>query len=154
MKRLLAALTTVMLMLLTACGSSGPATTPTAAPSSSTTVFTMQGTVVLDRGNPNRANVSLVDADAKIVPCHGRGGYDDLRVGAQVTVYDASGKVVGVGAVDSVSSTADKGCRLDWSVPNVPGGYGPYQYEVTHRGKLTITEADARAGLASASIGD
>jgi hypothetical protein len=39
------------------------------------------------------------------------------------------------------------------SVPNVPGDEKFYQVEVTHRGKLTIEAADAKAVGVAATLG-
>jgi len=86
--------------------------------------------------------------------CGGERAYHDLQVGPPVTVYNADGKIVGVGEVDTASSNARGACVMMWSVMDVPAGQGPYQCEISHRGRLTISEDDARAVRASASIGD
>lgn len=85
--------------------------------------------------------------------CSGKGGYDDIAEGAQVVVYAADGKIIGTTRMGTGTIlTGDYICHFEWEVPNIIPGAGPYQYEISHRGKLTITEDEARAGL-SASIG-
>ena len=66
--------------------------------------------------------------------CMGDGGYDDLATGAGVTVYGASGQVVGVG---NLGSGSDFGDMCFWSAEiTVPGGDAFYSMEVTQRGEL------------------
>lgn len=147
----LAALVAAAGIAVAACSASTPAAqtvtktetvTVTAEPSADT--FTMNGTLAL-YGDGNHFTE---DGDS----CAGKGGYDDLRQGTQVTVYDATSKILGVGQIDTAIYAAGL-CTMAWSVADVAGAAGPYQYEVSHRGKMTISEADAKAGKAAASIG-
>lgn len=80
--------------------------------------------------------------------CDGQGGFSDIRPGASVTVYDASGTIVGSGAITDDGSTSSTGCQFPFTVPNVPTGSAFYQYEISHRGKLTFT-ADEASSLAA-----
>lgn len=84
--------------------------------------------------------------------CAGTGGYSDIRDGAGVTVYNADGKIVGTGAL---ANSLDLGgdCMFGFTVLKVPESAGPYQFEITHRGRLTVSETDAKAGNASATLG-
>ena len=85
--------------------------------------------------------------------CTGAGGYSDIQSGAPVTVYDNAGQIVALGALGpGRRNSAEHVCTFKFDVPNVPAGKGFYQYEISHRGKLTLTEAEAVAGLASASL--
>ncbi|MFF2788942.1 hypothetical protein ACFVT6_19595 [Streptomyces sp. NPDC058049] len=91
--------------------------------------------------------------------CGGTGGYNDLRGGASVTVYDKAGLIVGTGSLGSgtvkdAATAYKRTCRFAVSVPDVPRGKEFYQVEVSHRGKVNVSESDAVAGLFAASIGD
>ncbi|MHA6793506.1 hypothetical protein ACVGVM_08310 [Pseudonocardia bannensis] len=84
--------------------------------------------------------------------CEGSGGYSDITLGTSVTVYDASGTVVGTGHLGR-GSAAEGGCTFPITVLNVPGGSSFYQVEVSHRGRITVQAADARAGLVGVTLG-
>lgn len=116
-------------------GGKSSGSTPAAAPSTESTVL-VAGTL------------DLMDAysDGTGTACSGSGGYSDIADGAQVVVTDASGKTIGVGSLVSGVSTDLVGnigtCEFTFAV-RVPSGVGPYAVEVTHRGKISFTEADA-----------
>lgn len=84
--------------------------------------------------------------------CTGYSGYDDIAKGASVTVYDSGGKVVAEGALGT-GKPKGGACVFPVSVPGVPGGSKFYQVEVSHRGKLTVSSAEAKAGGFAASLG-
>lgn len=84
--------------------------------------------------------------------CVGYGGYDDIATGASVTVYDSAGKVVASGALGTGKSKGGS-CVFPVSVPGVPEGSKFYQVEVSHRGKLTVSASEAKAGGFAASLG-
>ncbi|MFF6777309.1 hypothetical protein ACFY8W_27670 [Streptomyces sp. NPDC012637] len=88
-------------------------------------------------------------------PCRGLGGYDDIGMGASVTVYDATGTAVATGAL-GVPTFDDSGytwsCEFPVSVTDVPTGSAIYQVEVTHRGKISLKAAEAKEGRFSASL--
>lgn len=86
--------------------------------------------------------------------CHGTGGYSDVAVGAPVTVYNADSKIVGTGMIDYSTALSGTSCWMAFSVRGVPGGEGPYQYEISHRGKLTFTEAEGRGSGVTATLGN
>jgi hypothetical protein len=44
-------------------------------------------------------------------------------------------------------------CVFPFTVADVAGGSDFYQVEVTHRGKITVSDADARDGKASFTLG-
>ncbi|UUU37942.1 hypothetical protein [Streptomyces sp. NBC_00162] len=89
--------------------------------------------------------------------CSGVGGYKDIRAGAQVNVYDSAGRVLATGSLDKGAATESKTgtvtvCTFPVIVNDVPTGAGLYQVEVSHRGKLSISEADAVTGTFAASL--
>lgn len=86
--------------------------------------------------------------------CRGAGGYKDILEGAGVTVYDAMGKIVGSGRLEQGAEANHGGCMFPIVVPAVPGGSAFYQVEVSHRGKITVSEAEARSGQLSMVLGD
>lgn len=139
--RTLAALGFVI--LAAGCSSKAAATTP--APAAKT--FIASGTLDLD-GQPDGGPGEY---------CQGAGGYNDIAAGAQVVIYNAAGTQLAIGALGS-GSTVSHGpdtlatCRFRFSVPSVPSGVGPYSVEISHRGKIAFTEADARS--IKLSIGD
>ncbi len=58
--------------------------------------------------------------------CRGIGGYNDIRAGAAVTVYDAASDAVGTGSLGEPeyddSNFTTKVCRFPVSVAGVPKG--------------------------------
>lgn len=85
--------------------------------------------------------------------CWGHRGYDDIRGGAQVTVTDTAGKVIGVGALDPGhvaydSSGAAYMCTFTFVVTGVKAGGGFYGVEVAHRGRVQYAEAKLAAAIA------
>ncbi|WP_244181985.1 hypothetical protein [Streptomyces curacoi] len=116
--------------------------TPTRVTPRPPATFTLTGTFELTDG--------VVGDDAG--GCKGGDGYDDIFEGTAVTVYDAAGTVVATGYLGD--STREGGtCRFSVSVGGVPTGRGFYKVEVSHRGTVQLTEAQARAGLFGASLG-
>lgn len=103
------------------------------------TAFTVNGAFILSAGQFTTTDESS---------CAGSGGYDDIALGAPVTVTDASGTVVGVGQINEMSLAGDMTgvCTLDFSVDGVPAGKGFYGVEVSHRGALKYSEAALKGG--------
>ncbi|MFF3845654.1 hypothetical protein [Streptomyces sp. NPDC002328] len=84
--------------------------------------------------------------------CKGSGGYDDIAEGTAVTVYDAAGTVIATGELGD--STLNSGtCAFGVAVDNVPKGEDFYKVEISHRGTVQLSAADAQAGLFGASLG-
>lgn len=116
-------------------------------------VGTIRGVVVL--------RLAQFAWDSGTSTCWGKGRYDDLDKGTQVTVTDAGGKTVGVGSiVDSSPQTSVSGdgaraesCTLSFEVPNVPRGGGFYGVEVAHRGVINKSESDVFTTALQLSIG-
>ncbi|KIZ16846.1 hypothetical protein SNA_17785 [Streptomyces natalensis ATCC 27448] len=93
-----------------------------------------------------------VPSGATSEDCTGYSGYDDIAKGAGVTVYDSAGKVVATGALGT--GKPDSGaCVFVAEVPGVPEGSRFYQVEVSHRGKVTVSAAEAKGGKFAASLG-
>ncbi|WP_351232189.1 hypothetical protein [Streptomyces sp. NPDC002133] len=84
--------------------------------------------------------------------CTGDDGYDDLDVGTEVTISDASGTVV---AADSLTTGEVVGtsCLFKFTVHGIPAGSKLYRVEVSHRGDLTKTEAELRKGDIAFTLG-
>ncbi len=114
---------------ITATGSSGPGS------------FTLEGTFTLNE-----------DATEYDGGCLGTGGYDDIREGASVTVYGASGDVIATGALGD-STYSDYTCSYDIAVPDVPKGEKFYKVEVSHRGTLQLSAEEAENGEFAGSLG-
>lgn len=127
------------------------ATAPSAVPSaSSDATFTAAGTLHLDLGQFSWNSV-------QDPTCQGLNGYSDLRGGTQVLVTDATGKKLAVGALaagrtgdftaNSDGTQRAGACSLDFAVPGIPRGVGPYGIEVSHRGVQNYTEAQLDRGV-------
>lgn len=85
-------------------------------------------------------------------PCKGKGGYADVRPGAQVVFYDSAGVILANGQLDSGVPDGDQ-CTIPWTVVGIPIGKGPYQYEVSHRGKLVATEEQINSNSLDSTLG-
>ena len=125
--------------LLFAAAAGSGATTSSASPPAT---FTLVGTF------------NLYGTSSNVGECHGSGGYSDIADGASVTVYDAAGKVDAVGAITKPQSLGGLGCAFSVVVSDVPNGEKFYQVEITHRGKITVTADDAKAGTVALSLGN
>ncbi|MFP3988710.1 hypothetical protein U9R90_14605 [Streptomyces sp. E11-3] len=127
-------------------GAAPPETTGSVAPSAPDTTapatFTLTGTFELTAGVVSDGSGG----------CKGGDGYDDIAEGTAVTVYDAAGSVVATAYLGE-STRVGTTCRFDVSVDDVPTGKGFYKVEVSHRGTVQLTEADARAGAFGATLG-
>ncbi|MFF7190501.1 hypothetical protein ACFZAR_36020 [Streptomyces sp. NPDC008222] len=122
--------------------------------SSTPATFTLRGTMTLT--SDASFQVGTVDSWA----CTGdASGYGDIATGTAVTVYDASGSIVGTGSLgagrftESPETSTNRRCRFAFVIPSVPGGSKFYQVEVSHRGKVTVSAAEAKAGKFGASLG-
>ncbi|MEU5496163.1 hypothetical protein [Streptomyces griseofuscus] len=113
--------------------------------------FTLRGQFVLNA----HATTATFDSPGDCIG-YGGGGTGDIVPGAPVSVYDADGKVVAqgkLGAGELLDASSSVPCRFTVTVPDVPGGSKFYQVEVSNRGKVTVSEADAQAGRFAASLG-
>lgn len=101
------------------------------------------------------ATTETVDSPGDCVGYEG-GGMGDIVPGAAVTVYDSSGKVVAAGSLGNGKLPGSGGsipCTFPVTVPGVPAGSKFYQVEISHRGKVTVSAAEAKAGKFAASLG-
>lgn len=85
--------------------------------------------------------------------CSGTGGYSDIAFGTQVTITDAAGTVVAVGSLDLGRKT-EQGCEFPFTVDDITPGSKFYTVEISHRGGLTKTEDQLRAGGLAFTLGD
>ncbi|MEU2931105.1 hypothetical protein ABZ636_39900 [Streptomyces sp. NPDC007251] len=115
-----------------------------AGATSASKTFTLKGTLTLTGDNVPSGDTSE--------NCTGYEGYDDIGAGAAVTVYDNAGKAIAQGAL-GVGKPHDAACVFHAAVPGVPNGPRFYQVEVSHRGKLTVSSTEAKAGGFAASLG-
>lgn len=123
-----------------------PDATPSAAAgAASPSTLDVTGVITLQRG---QFTWNSVDDPT----CQGWKGFEDLRAGAQVTVTDAAGKTLAVGAISAgtaqgITTEADGmhragSCMLPFKAAGVARGAGPYGVEVAHRGVLRYNEGD------------
>jgi hypothetical protein len=106
--------------------------------------FTLSGTLVLNDGVTSYPSPG----------CRGYRGYDDIDHGASVTVYDAKGIVIATGSLgQGALMGGGASCAFPIIVAAVPEGSDFYQVEVSHRGKISVQAADARAGRVAVSLG-
>ncbi|MFE1321040.1 hypothetical protein [Kitasatospora phosalacinea] len=122
--------------------SSDGSTTPAVDAVANTETFTLIGSMTLTSGAVETKN-----------GCAGSGGYGDIGTGADVTVYDESGKVLAVGALGPGRTQGLDGCTFMVNVTEVPTGPKFYQVEIGHRGKINLSSSDAEAGLFGATLG-
>lgn len=84
--------------------------------------------------------------------CAGMGGFRDLVEGAQVVVTDKVGETVAIGKLATGTVRPDRAtgafnvCEFSFIIADVPE-LDFYGVEVSHRGRLQVTSADARRGV-------
>jgi hypothetical protein len=127
-----------VLLALTACGSSKPA-----AVEPQIKTITVEGYMDLNIPHQWSAHDAGSPCDASLSQ-----GYSDMAQGAQVTIYDAAGKVLTLGALDAGTIATDTDpvfgiCRFAFQVPGVPNIAGPFQIQVSHRGMVAFTKDQA-----------
>jgi hypothetical protein len=84
--------------------------------------------------------------------CFGMNGYSDIQPGTQVRVKDATGKVVGVGALEGGTYLEDSfSCRFDFVVTVPDSDY--YQVAVSHRGDVAADRSTAQAKAIALTLG-
>lgn len=132
-------------VLLAACGADSGSdggsddSTPSAEKSKAPTTFAVFGTLSLSgAGNLGKGAGS---------PCHGDDGYDDIVGGAQVTIYDGSGKAIALGSLGDGTTLQQTpwNCTFTIAVRDVPiqKDSNIYAVEVTHRGQVKFTQDEA-----------
>lgn len=99
------------------------------------TTRTLDGSLTLRHAVPIGAPVV-----GKDYPCVGVGGFDDIRGGATVVVYDAADKILAMGRLDpGRANDATGDCIFLFAVPDVPTS-DFYRVEVAHRGQVPFTQ--------------
>jgi hypothetical protein len=120
-----------LLVALSACGEGSPL-------EKEPTEFNVTGSLTL---SDTMSVVTTTKDD-----CWGTGGYDDIQAGAQVVVYDNKGAMLASSELDPGVAEGDElgVCTFKFKVPNVPiADTDLYSVEVTSRGKITFTQAEA-----------
>lgn len=108
----------------------------------------LSGVLALDNGTSGFDDANFTSTKGA---CRGSGGYDDLAGGTSITVYDNSGAVISVGQLKD-GFVVDAACYFAWSIAGVPKS-SFYKVEISHRGQLTYSYAQARKGGLDSSIG-
>jgi hypothetical protein len=145
MKQLTAAALAATVLLLAGCGANQP------EPAKTPTTFKVTGGIAV--------NAALGSEDAMGGDCFTDGGFSDIAPGTQVTIKDASSKVLALGNLgagrvtelfgdDTVLPGSAYKCTFYFSVENVPEGESIYSIEVAHRGELRYSRVDMGASLA------
>jgi hypothetical protein len=109
-------------------------------------VFTVNGTLALGPGQ-------FVPVDG--TSCAGTPAYQDLTVGATVTITDGVGGVLGAGKIDAITldGLGSAGtCDLKFAVPGIPTGKGTYGIQVAHRPVTKYDESKVRLGQLQLSV--
>jgi hypothetical protein len=118
----------VCLLPLVACGP-----TPTPRPISPAPAYTMTGTFTL---GPSSSFIGGTDF------CRGTGAYDDIKAGAEVTVKNESGKIIGTSRLtDQPIRVPEDKCVLEFEVTSLPAA-DSYSIAVGRRGAITYSHAD------------
>ena len=126
------------LLALAACGGASSTTTPPETHRIKGTL-TLQGTLDEDFVDLDADPFEEDSFEDRAYPeghsCAGAGGYDDIKVGLQVTVKNETGTVIGTGTFGVGTITIDGPCEFHFAVPNVSKA-AFYQIEAGRRGIL------------------
>lgn len=134
----------VLVIALVAVPSS-PAPSGTTARNVAATGFDLTGRLELDATGAFKATDRS---------CVGEDGYDDMRTGAPVVVYDAAGTVIATGSLrGGALNTTGTQCVFPFTVADVPSGEAFYQVQVSHRGKVVVESAEAETSGAVLTLG-
>ena len=160
--------------VLAGCGSSGHTSGPDAAgvagqrSADAASNVTVRGDLTLasshisrDYSEPFDCNSSgtICGQSSNVCSTDRTSGFGDLQKGANVTVYNASGKVVGVGQLSrgTIPSAGSRGsadpvqCKWSFSVANLPRS-DFYGISVTHRGTVNFSAQQVRDGNVHLSL--
>lgn len=135
-----------------AAAHSGPAPKPT--------MMTLSGTMTVTSIHGSDTSGSSVEVDSDGT-CSVSGGYDDVNAGTAVTVYDKTGTIIATTSLgDGVGTATEQdsefpdiyigSCALPFSVQVPISDF--YQVEVSHRGRITVSKAEA--GDVEATLGE
>lgn len=132
-----------LLVLLAGCSSS-----PTAPAKPKPGSFTLSGSATLATGATDASDG---------VSCTGWSGlgFGKVAEGAPVLVFGKDGMQVATGSLGPGKAPAGYAvpCRFPVRVPGVPAGAGPYRVRVADRKAVTVSEATARAGGFTVTLG-
>ncbi|MDQ3717171.1 MAG: hypothetical protein M3381_14355 [Actinomycetota bacterium] len=111
--------------------------------------FTANGTFTLfDRDGDGVSGGAEYGAIGSGEPCFGTGGFDDIREGAPVVIYDESGTTVGAGQLEYARTIGRLSWVFSFTIENVSSGADLYDVEVAGRDGTTYTKAELQAGVA------
>lgn len=85
--------------------------------------------------------------------CQGTDGYEDIAEGTSVTVYGAGGDVIATGYLGDSKTVTYGTCKFTVAVDDVPKGEKFYKVEVSHRGTVQLSAAEAEAGQFASTLG-
>lgn len=120
----------------------------TVAPSPTPTTLTVHPLLVIKKGSAEFPNFKVTSGDH----CRGIDGYDDLRKGASVTLYDRTGRaVVGTGFVDRTAGISNE-CVLRATVRDLePAKF--YLVQFANRNKIPMSVGDLKSARSVVTIG-
>ena len=99
---------------------------------------TISGTFELLDTDQTFPSITVVGAS-----CHGTGGYADIDAGAEVTLKDGDGKILGSTELSDGTGSVTS-CTFTFSIADVPE-VGFYSVEISHRGAITNSLAQMQA---------
>lgn len=77
--------------------------------------------------------------------CSGSGGYSDIAPGAQVTLTDGAGTIVGTTNLEQGNSLNTYTCVFNFEFQGVELSDDFYSVEVSHRGKITKSRSELQS---------
>ena len=112
------------------------------------TTMTGQMTVVTSTSTLSSSYTSYGSSGGSCVTYR---GFSDIAEGVSVTVRDSSGAIAGVGRLEAGRSSS-YGCTFPFTVADLPRSEF-YTVEISHRGEVTFTADDVKAGDVMLSLG-
>lgn len=110
----------------------------------------IKGTVSITPSSDSSSALQIAPFDTSAVDCQDPQyatvveGFDDLTPGAQVTVRNASGKLIAIGKLrDGTIKSMGYTCVMPFTVRNVPNT-SFYRVEVAHRGNVNYSLKEMR----------
>lgn len=80
-------------------------------------------------------------------------GYSDIHPGAQITVTDEAGRVLGLGQLEPGRAVPGGACVLPFTVRDVPADRPFYGVEIVHRGIVRYPAATVASGKVRVTLG-
>jgi hypothetical protein len=86
----------------------------------------------------------LTDSETAVWGCAGRGGYDDINAGLQVTLENGSGEVLAAGELSegTVEPGSASTCTYSFDFADVPEDENFYVLQMSHRGGITKSHSE------------